>query len=316
MFIDATLLKAGGPVAGTANRKLSTRAVGLAVMLCALWLVLAGCSATRLGYEALPTLARWQIDRHLDLDEPQTALLTRHLEELQRWHRASELPAYAATLEGFERELRVPVAPETVASWRAAVFAAWMPLADRLAPGVADLALTLRPEQFAALTRRYERTNREFRDDHLGASPQRQTELRGDRVVRRAERFIGNLSGAQERDVRRWAAALPAVEGDWLAERQSRQLRLHALLESIATERPARDEAVRRARAMLADLWVSTDSQRRERLKAGSAANDALALRILNAATRQQISVLRENLREYVADFRALASEGAARASP
>lgn len=300
-------------MARMATRKLSMRALALAALLIMLSWVLAGCSATRLGYEALPTLARWQVDRHLGLDDAQAALVRRHLDELQRWHRASELPAYAATLEGLERTLRVPAAPEMVAAWRAAVFAAWPALAERLAPGLAELALTLRPEQLASLERHFEQSNREFRADYLEGSPQRQLERRGDRVVRRAERFIGALSATQEREVRRWVAGLPALESDWLAERRSRQERLHALMASLAAERPAREEAVRRAHALLRDFWVSPDAQRRERLATGSAANDALTLRILNAATPEQVVVLRENVREYVADFRALAAAGAGR---
>lgn len=290
------------------TRKLSTRRLALAVMLFSLGLLSSGCSALRLGYEALPTVTRWQIDRHLGLDAEQSTLVARHLDELQHWHRRYELPVNAAALAAIERDFRTPVQPETVVSWRAAVFAAWAPLAERIAPALAELALTLRPDQLAVLANRFEQGNSEFRDEVLGGSAARQAERRGERMVRRAERFLGNLSDAQERDVRRWAAALPAVEVDWLAERRSRQERLLALLESIVAERPGREEALRRTRAVLVEIWVSADPGRRSRMTAASIASDALWARILNAATPLQIAALREKARGYVEDFRSLSA--------
>ena len=308
MFIDATLFKGGGLVAGTITSNFNIRPAAAASLLLAVCLLLSGCSAVQLGYEALPTVARWQVDRHLGLDGDQTALLVRHLDELQRWHRAHELPAYAATLEAMERELRIPADAETVAGWRRKVFAAWTPLAERLAPGFVEIAATLRPEQFAALALRYERNNAEFRSAFVEGSPQVLAERRGDRVVRRAERFLGSLSGSQEREVRRWSAALPAIEADWFAERRTRQERLQVLAQGIATGRIPRDEALARTRAVLVDLWVSPDPARRARIEAAGAASDAIAARILNLATPRQIAALRENVAQYVADFRALAA--------
>src|SRR5690606_3676971 len=91
----------------------------------------------------------WQVDRYLDLDDEQEALVTRRAKDVQGWHRQNLLPVYAEFLRGVEEELRTPVTVEQVAEWRQTVVRGWFPLAEQLAPAVAELALTLRPEQIA-----------------------------------------------------------------------------------------------------------------------------------------------------------------------
>ncbi len=71
------------------------------VALLVVCLAAAGCSLSKLGYEALPTLAQWEIDRYLDLDEQQREIVARRLDGLHRWHRNAQLPEYV----GFLREV-------------------------------------------------------------------------------------------------------------------------------------------------------------------------------------------------------------------
>ena len=61
-------------------------------------LALAACSLTRVAYNYADTVAHFMADSYLDLDDAQSKELVSHIARLHRWHRAHELPVYAALL--------------------------------------------------------------------------------------------------------------------------------------------------------------------------------------------------------------------------
>ena len=133
------------------------------MLLCMCLLVaLAACSTIRLGYEKLPFLAGWQVDRYLDLTSEQEAMVYRRLRSLQAWHRETQLPKYAALLRQVEEQIDEPMTVERIAAWRGGGLATWQALVERLAPAVAELAVTLSPAQIAHLERRLAEENRKI----------------------------------------------------------------------------------------------------------------------------------------------------------
>ena len=269
----------------------------------------------RFGYDMLPTWSHWQIERYLSLDDQQRAIVSRHIDDLHRWHRRVQLPVYVEFLGQVEERMRVAAPPAAaaqpdaalVSAWRGRIGEAWTPVAERLAPGLAELALTLRPEQIERLRKRLDDADVTYREKFLPDKAADRIQARGDRVVKRAEFFLGSLDGAQERELRQLAAALPATEETWLAERQHRNRTLLALLQRIAREKPAQAQAERLTREYLLGMWTPADARRRERIEAGIAASDALAVQMLARATPTQRSHLVRTLRGYADDFRSLA---------
>ena len=73
----------------------------IAALLCAAWL-LAGCSTLRLAYSQADHLTYWWLDGHVDFDGEQTRLTRDGIAQWFAWHRASQLPDYAALLERAE----------------------------------------------------------------------------------------------------------------------------------------------------------------------------------------------------------------------
>lgn len=275
-------------------------------------LLVAGCSYTRLGYSALPTVAAWRIDRYLGLDDEQRTLVSDRLDALQRWHRTTELPRYAAWLDSVAA-VPQPVTESTIAGWRGELAQAWIPVAQRVAPDVAALALTLRPEQLARLEARFAESNRELRRDWaLDRKPSGSTnpviEARAERFRDRAEFFLGSLGGYQIDMLRRLAADHPPIEADWIAEREARQRGLLAVLARISREKPPALEAEEWARDWLMTLWQSPDPQRAARLQAAAGLADRNAATLLNLATPAQRERMSSKIRGFAADFTTLAS--------
>jgi hypothetical protein len=292
----------------------------------ALPLLLAGCTALKLGYENLPRLVEWQVDRFLALDADQEALVMRHAKALQRWHRQALLPVYADFLRGVEQEIHAPVSATQVAQWRQTAVSSWAPLAERLAPAVAEVALTLRPEQLAHLDKALAKSNDKAAAEYRPADPAKRQVARYKRLVERTETFLGDTNDAQRKLMRESAAAMSKSEDDWWQARLARQKAIVELLTQLSTEKPPLADATRRARLVLAGLFDDMDARAdgagertpqaasperqvlRTRVLAASATGDDLTARLLALATPEQRQHLVRRLDGYRQDFHLLAA--------
>ena len=279
----------------------------LFALLLATVLALSGCSVTRFGYEVLPTWVNWQADRYLDLDDDQRDLLARRVDELHQWHQRTQLPVYAVFLREVDAQLEAGVDAADVARWRERGELAWEPLAERMAPGIAQLALTLKSRQIERLRERLEESTVEAREKLLPDGAAARERARMERVVKRAEFFLGRLGRAQIRELRPAVDALPAVEEAWIAEREARNQRIVALLNRIRRDRPSQAEATRLCREFLLSILRSGDPARRLRIEQGIIASDALSVRTLAQATPKQREHLTKLLRGTATDLETLA---------
>lgn len=285
-------------------------------------LLLGACSSVRLGYASLPSFLAWRIDRDLALDGAQRALVGEHLDSLASWHRASELPRYAAFLSGIAAA-PAPVSEATVAGWRIrALEDAWRPIAEKAALPVAALALTLRPEQLDRLARRFAERNEELKREWglaaNGVAPAggRQAadgglalvDARVERFRGRAEFFLGELQKPQLDTLRVLAAAHPPYEADWMAEREARQRQAIAVLGAIAREQPPIEVAEARVRDWLLAVWKVDDPARAARLAEASAATDRLSAALLASAAPLQREAMTRRLRGWAQDLAAMAA--------
>ena len=274
-------------------------------------IALGGCSMMRLGYEALPTLISWQVGRYLDLDDGQRAIVGRRVEALHQWHQHAQLPYYAEMLREVRERVEVGVATEDLGRWREQVAQAWEVIADRMAPGVAELALTLRSEQVEHLRERLAESAAESRRKMLPDGDEARYRARQERVVARAEFFLGGLGGAQQKALQPVVRGMPAIEEDWLAEREARNQQLLALLNKIRRERPSKVEATRLCREFLRSFWRGADAQRRQRIELGIVASDALTAKLVAGASPKQRQHLLELLEKFSTDFESLAASAA-----
>lgn len=315
------------PLAGKGRELITAarRQAGRIAALLALALLVSACSAIKLGYENLPRLVEWQADRYLSLDADQEALVIRHATTLQRWHRQNLLPVYAEFLRQVEEELRNPVTAGQVAEWRQTVVTGWAPLAEQLAPAVAEVAVTLRPEQLAHLREAIVKSNAKAAREYRPADPAKRKTARYKRLVERAESLLGDTNDAQKQLMRESAAAMATDEDAWWQSRLARQEAILALLGSLSTEKPQAAEATRRTRLALAGLFshhdaapasrpvTATPESARHRalrkdVQAASAAGDDLTVGVLALATPEQRRHMIKRLDGYREDFHLLAA--------
>jgi len=191
---------------------------------------LSGCSAIKLGYNSLPNLSFWWLDRYFDFNDDQEARVRQEIDRLQAWHRAQELPRAAELLSRLEpmasRMVTAEQACEVLQEARARVTA----VVDEAEPTLVSLAATLDTRQLRYLQRRFDRNNAEFRKEAIDAPSADRLDRRYRQWRERLETLYGTLEPAQ-RSALRVAIEQSAYDPQrMLAERQRRQQDLIATL--------------------------------------------------------------------------------------
>lgn len=288
----------------------STRLSRLFALLILGGLLTSACTLASLGYEFAPTWAAWEVDKFLDLDASQKEIVHRRLDEFRQWHRRDQLPRYVAFVREFERDSARPVPASRIAAAREfATGEAWPPVAARVAPGMAELLVTLRPSQLAHLRREIADANRKWLKERMrGGDREAAVKARAERMFERTEFFLGSLDRDQKRMLREQAGEMPVNDDAWYAEREARQARLVALVERVIAERPPQAVAEQWCAAWLRDLWRVPDPDRKVRIDQSNAATDHLLERILAGASDAQRRHLSKRLEDFASQFAKIAA--------
>lgn len=168
---------------------------GGAALLCAA--ALSGCSAVRLGYDQGPWLVGWWLDRRVDFNDEQKAMIRASLGQWFAWHRGTQLPVYADALARAAAESTGPVSPARLCALADEVRGWMTPAVQQILPALASLAVTLSPAQVEQLALRLSRDADERLQKALKGSPQERREAAVQRLVDRYESLYGAMLPAQ-----------------------------------------------------------------------------------------------------------------------
>lgn len=173
------------------------RIIGLLAAGLASGLLLFGCSAVKLAYNQIPDLGYFYLDHYLDFNNVQSTQVRDELIKLQAWHRHNQLPAYIDTVQKLKAEAPADISPARACSIYSDVRRKLVTITDRAEPAMAALAETLSRDQLAYMEKRFDKGNREFRDDYILASPKASRKKRLKTAVERAEKLYGKLDEKQ-----------------------------------------------------------------------------------------------------------------------
>jgi hypothetical protein len=271
--------------------------------------LLGACSAIKLGYNNLDQVAYWWLDSYVDFSDGQDSRVREDLARLHQWHRAHELPRFAAMLHGLEQ-----MAPGDVSAAQACtVFAQFRQrldaLAERAEPAVVTLATGLEPDQVAHLERKYGKNNADYRKEWILAAPMEQAEKRFAQLVERGEMVYGRLEEPQRAVLRRHLQQSVFDPKRVLAERQRRQRDALQTLRRIAGTQLSFGEARALLRGYLDRVREPPDPVQRDYQQAliDEGCNTFAALHNSTTAAQRESAVRR--LRAYQRDLRELAAQ-------
>lgn len=283
--------------------------LGRIIGLLGLALALAACSAIKLGYNTLDDVAYWWLDSYVDFTDEQAPRVREDLARLHQWHRANELPQFAALLARMEELAAGDVSPAQACTVFAQFRERLEAVAHRAEPAVVTLATGLAPEQVAHLERHYQKNNADYRKEWMAPPRPAQVDKRFAQFLDRAEMVYGKLEEPQRRVLRAQLEASVFDPGKVLAERQRRQRDLLQILERIVGGRVSFGEARTLLRGYLDRVREPPDAGARAYQRAVIDETCAIFATLHNSTTTAQREAGLRRLRAYQRDVRELAAQ-------
>lgn len=278
---------------------------GRTLSLLAACALLAACSATRLAYDNADTALRFMASSYLDLDPEQTEEMRQRIVQFHEWHRANELPAYAALMRSASARAGRGITAEDVAWGLDNLRARYRRSAARAVEGAAPVLATLTPGQIAGLERKFAENNEKYEKDFLAADETKRRRAQAKRVLERIRDFAGDLTDDQEARIKRFALANEKHVALRFEDRRQLQ---RDLVDAIRTQHNAKELG-----ASLAEIFNRPERRRSETfIREDKAWDEALGRLIVeldrSLSPKQRARVVRR-LSDYASDFAALAGE-------
>lgn len=274
----------------------------------ALLTCLAGCSALRIAYGTAPDLVYWWLDGYVDFNDSQTPRVREAIRQWFVWHRRTQLPDYAAQLARAKVEVLADTTPARVCEWQVEAIKRARTAFDRIAPSVAELMLTVTPEQIRHIDQRYAKFNDEFRDDYLQPDPRKRADENFKRTLDRAEMLYGRLDDAQRKVITEGLARSPFDADVWFAERRQRQLDVLQMLRKLTAEKASREQALVALNDYVDRLEHSPREAYRRYSERLAEFNCGFAANLHNATTASQRRTAADRLSGWEGDLRAIAA--------
>ena len=286
--------------------------IGAAMLL----MGLQGCGALRLAYNQSPLATYWYLDGYLDFNASQRPLVKAALDDIQQWHRQTQLPLYMETLDKLQQQMPKDISTAQACTLftevQGRLIVTFEGIAGRLqsegqkegqGAGMQVLA-SLDNAQLAQLQKKLTQANATYRQENVEGPAPKLRDKRLEQAVSRAESLYGNLTSKQEAllDARLEASGFEPEA--FYAERLRRQ---QDLLQTLRNLKPAAAAAVASnlggvfARVAMSPDPNYRDYSQRTRLQACQTFAD-----LHNSMSPEQRLKAARKLQNYALDLRAL----------
>lgn len=271
---------------------------------------LCACNAMKLGYQQGDHLAYWWIDNYVDVSTAQEPLTREAIARFFAWHRKAQLPEIAALLQQAKTDVRQPVTPATVEHFQDASQQLARKSFEQAMPDLADLMLTLTPEQIGRMEKKFAEGNAKYRKKFLNPNPAEREEARYDKVMDYARLVYGSFSSEQEKAIR--AQMGPVVQNSEAryAERVARQQEWLKMVRYVQATRPSKPEVMDLLRRFR-EYWQNPPGRQAASHEASNNAGIALTVAIANMTTPQQKAHAQDRFQKWIDDTHALIRERA-----
>ena len=270
---------------------------------------LSGCSTIQLVYNQSDDLLYWWMDAYVDFQDNQKQFTRDTLTNLQRWHRQQQLPEYVALLKRLQTMAPNDITPAQVCAVTEDMKNSFASVLRFIEPEATRLGVQLTPEQLRNMRKRYDKTNKDWREDWLEGSAEKRLKYRTKQALNRLEDFYGRLDAPQREVLNQWLSESVFDAATSYAERERRQADSLQTLQRMAQT----GEASATTQALLHGWIERSFNSPIERHRAYGQAlwqeNCEGFAKLHNSTTPAQRQRLLESLRGYENDFRALMSK-------
>lgn len=208
--------------------------MGGIILALALSLVLAGCSAIKLGYSNLPNLAYWWLDNYADFSDEQAPQVRDEIARVHAWHRQNELPKLNDLLARLEQMAPAEISAQQACAALAEGRVRLKALTEQIEVPAAAVAATLTGRELRHVQRKFRRKNEEFHKDWVTIGRAERQEKREKQMLERLEMFYGRLEDPQRAVLRQRLAQSAFDPARSLAEWERRQQDLLQILRRLS----------------------------------------------------------------------------------
>jgi len=279
------------------------------LFLIALMVLAAGCSTIRFTYNHGDTLLYWWLNAYLDLDSDQSDWVKKDIDKLFQWHRATQLRDYAGLLTKMQRQLGdgTVTQDELLSDYRD-VKARTELLAFKALPELADLAMSIKPDQIGQMEQKFAKNNDKFRREFMSGSVEDQHKARFKKAMDQLTLWFGGFSRDQEAQLRRASDARPLDNEIWLQERMLRQKKIVSLLRRVHDQKLNKEQTMSAIHDTLRDFFDRMEAPERKAFFDAYVDNTSkFILTAIRLTTPEQKAHAQKRMQGWINDFNALA---------
>ena len=278
------------------------------VCLLTLTLLVGSCGVVSIAYQQLDNLALWWIKRYTNLDETQTELVKLKLKAWLEWHRTQQLPEYVKWLQSIDERIKSDAPNSEFQAITDGIKQRMQISVLRIVPDMAELAVTLKPQQIRFLAKKFEESNADFNEEYLNYSPEKQRKRRAEKIIERTEYWLGSLDKNQRTEIYRLSDTRNLEHELWLEERISRQKEFLNVLESVQTEGANKEKASVLLKNYFSQQTYSRNNEREQYFVALEKQSVDMTSRIWAIATPGQEAHAHKKLQGWIIEFKKLSS--------
>jgi len=279
------------------------------LFLVALMALLAACSTIRFTYNHGDTLLYWWLNAYIDLDSDQSDWVKKDIDNLFQWHRATQLRDYAGLLGKMQRQLGDGnVTQDELLSDYRDIKARTELLAFKALPQLADLAMSIKPDQIAQMEQKFAKNNDKFRKEFMSGSVEDQHKARFKKAMSQFELWFGSFSREQEAALRRASDARPLDNDVFLQERMLRQKKIVALLRRVHDQKLNKEQTMSAVHDLLRDMFDRMEAPERKAFYDTYVdSTSKFILTAIKLTTPEQKQHAQKRMQGWINDFNALA---------
>ncbi|HEY0491532.1 MAG TPA: DUF6279 family lipoprotein [Telluria sp.] len=275
----------------------------------AIMVTVAACSSIKFTYNNGDTLLYYWLNAYVDIDTDQSDWVKKDIDDLFQWHRSTQLKDYVQLLEKGQRQLAGNITQADLLANYREVRARSEKLAYKAVPDLADLALSLKPDQIETLEKKFASNNEKYRKKFLRGDAEERNKVRYKKAMEQFDLWFGNFSRDQEAALRKASDARPLDNEIWLEERMRRQQMILATLRKIQSQKLNREATIPLVQNLVRDFFTRMDSPERKSFYDASVdGTTKMVMTAIRIATPEQKAHAQKRMQGWIDDFKALAA--------
>ena len=279
-------------------------------LLCvvALLVAMGACSSVRFAYNQGDTLLYWWVDAYLDLDSEQSGQVKADIGQLFSWHRKTQLKDYSQFLANAQKQLANPnlTQVDLKADYKDIRTRTEL-LAYKALPDLADLALSIKPEQLSKMEEKFTKNNETFRKKFVRIDKEKQQKQRYKKSMEQFNLWFGDFSNEQEAILRRASDARPLNNELWLSERVLRQKRIMAVMREVQQKKMNKEATMTALQGLIKEIFGRQDApEHKAFFDSYTDGSIALVHTAVKIATPAQKAHAQKRMQGWIDDFKVL----------